>query len=254
MAVGDYLATLPGWEFVLFIALVFIFFVGTVVTCIIVLHNLRWPFKYVVTEDVSGTNNHQITRRGRARLIAFGDGGEEIFFLKNIKKLRVGYGKRIGPKQIMWSIGGDGYWYNVTLGSIDKKLKEIGVNPVHVAVRLAMASMRKGVDSRYNKLDFMQKYGNVVYFGMFLIALMMFGGVMWFAFDKQADISNIFAQSVEAQNKNLDTQLAITNKQGEIVNALGELTGQGTLVSTPNTQGGGSGIQQVETIPPDSNG
>lgn len=237
----EFLSQLPGWELVLFIALVIIFFLATVITCLVILSKQRWPFRYVVTEDVSGSG-HQITKRGRARLIAFGDGGEEIFYLKNLKKYRLGYGKRIGPKQVLWSVGSDGYWYNVTFGDIDKKLQELGINPVHVNVRLATSSMRKGIENRYNKADWLSKYGALVYAGVFLLALMIFGGIMYFAFDKQADISNTFAQTVEVQNQ-LSERLATAAEN--LARAAGQSTEQNT---------GGSGIAPVATIPPNENG
>lgn len=195
--------SLLGWEWILFFVLLILFVSSAAVTTFIILGRLRWPFRVVILESPSG-NKAQITGRDRARLVVVGDGGEEIWLLKNRKKYKAGVGKRIGNKQIAWHIGDEGYWYNVDFGDFNKSLLEVGLRPLDRNVRLATSSMRKSIDQRYQTKTWMDKYGNIIYFGMFILVLLAFAGVMWFAFDKQLEIAAATQQSVETSKETME--------------------------------------------------
>lgn len=218
----DFAGVLPGWQFILFLALFFVFFVSGIVTVVVVYSRTRWNFKVVILENVDG-RGYVITRRDKARLVAFGDGGEELFFLKKLKKYRIGYGKRIGPKQVAWAIGADGYYYNVTFGNLDDKLREVGILPADRNMRFANASVRKGIETTYGTKNWMDKYGTVLYFGLFLLTLMLFAGVIWYVFDKQVAMMNLNQQNLLTQK--------------EVAELLKE-----TLGAVDNIRSGGSGI------------
>lgn len=194
---------LVGWQVYLFFALVFFFLtVGGLVTFII-LSRMRWPFKVVILENLAG-QGYTISKRDKARLISFGDGGEEIFVLKKQKKYKIGYGKRIGKNQIAWAIGQDGYWYNFTFGDLDDKLLELGVMPVDRDMRFATASVRKGIENRYNDRSWMDKYGTILYFGLFIITLIIFGVIMYMAFNKQVEIAKTNAEAIKTSKEVMD--------------------------------------------------
>jgi len=170
--------TFPSWKIILFVFLFFMFiFIGGIIAFVI-LSRLRWPFTVNVLQDIDGSGKLKIVSKDKARLISFGDGGEEIFLLKKSKKYRVAYGKRIGNKAIAWAVADDGYWYNITFQDINKKLMEVGVMPIERDMRLATASIRKGIDHRYDDKNWMDKYGAVLYFGLFLITLLVFAVVV----------------------------------------------------------------------------
>lgn len=217
------LAALAGWEWILFIILMFLFLVAGGVTAFVILARLRWPFIVNVLQDVDGSSKLKVVSKDRARMVAFGDGGEEIFLLKKAKRYKVGYGKRIGNKAIAWAIGDDGYWYNVTFQGVDKRLLEVGVLPVDRDMRFATASVRKGLENRYNDRTWMDKYGTVLYFGLFMMTVLIFGGIMWFAFAQMGKITAANAESM--------------NTAKEVMEIARE-----TLLSIDNIRGGGSGL------------
>jgi len=188
---------LPGWEIVLFIILVLIFFIVGAIVTIVIMSRLRWPLNYVVLEDVAG-KGFSITRKGKCRIIGFGDGGEEIILLKHLNKYRVGYGKRIGAKQIGWAVGSDGLWYQFTFGDLNKILREIGIAPVSVNVRLGMSSVRKGLDNRYQDKSWSEKYLPLILGGMVIISLLIFAGMFYYSTKKQIEIANINSGSINA--------------------------------------------------------
>lgn len=182
MALATFFNSVEGW---IILALFFLFSLSGGITAIVFLNRLRWPFKVTILEKVDGVH-YQAVGKDRARLIKFGDGGEEIFFLKRRKKYRVGYGKRIGRKWIGWAIAEDGYWYNYVWGDLDKRLLEVGVIPVDRDVRLANVSLRKGIENRYNEKNFFEKWGVPITIGMLIIAIIIQAAALWFILDKLA--------------------------------------------------------------------
>ena len=181
-------------EIIILIALFGIFFIASGVVTGVLLYYQRWNYKFEITENINGTVVR--TKKGRCRLVAFGDGGEEIFYLKKPKKWRVAYGKRIGKNTIGWHIGEDGYWYNYSYGNFDKRMRELGVNPVDRDMRYAYASARKGLENRYDKKNFMEKYGTVIAFGMLFLCIIAMGAFLWVGFNGQQKVASINAQSM----------------------------------------------------------
>ena len=198
-----------------------LFFIVAAVVSFVILNRLRWNWQYV---DIDSNGN--IIKRGRARLISFGDGGEEIFFLKGLKKYRVAYGKRIGKNQIAWQFGSDGYPYNISFGQIDKRLLEAGVIPVDRDMRYAYASVRKGIEKRFDDRDFMQKYGTIIAFGMLFLCIIAMAGFLWVGFNGQKDITT-------AQNEGMKTMK-------EVLELLKQV-----LANIDNIKTGGTGITPV---------
>jgi len=206
-----------NWENLILFGLFFLFFVVGIIVTIIFLSKRKWDYKVIVLENVAGAG-YQPTRRDRAKLVSFGDGGEEIFYLKRAKKYRVSYGKRVGNKYIAWCIGDDGYWYNITFGDVNKKLMEIGVNPVERDMRLAHVSLRKGIEQRYNDKNFFEKYGAAITIGMLIFAIIAFGATSYFIFEQYKKVSAGNLEAIKASKEVMqlaaDTLKNIDNIKG----------------------------------------
>lgn len=185
-----------NWTLIIIGSFFTMFFIIACIVVFIVMSRQRWNFKYVLFENVAG-QGYIPTKRGKCRLISFGDGGEEIFLLKKSNKWRVAYGKRIGTNQIAWAVGDDGYWYNISFENLNKKTLEMGVLPVDRDMRYAYASVRKGIDKRYNSQNFMDKYGTLISFGMLFLCIIALGIVMWMTLDKQADVASANAEGMK---------------------------------------------------------
>lgn len=213
------LDSLPGWEWVLFGFLFTVFFIVGIIAAVMIVSRYRWPLTVTILEDTDGSGHMKVSRRDRARSIAFGDSGEEIFLLKKINKFRVGYGKRIGNKAIAWAVSPtDGYWYNVSFGNVDGRLLEMGLNPVDRNIRLATASARKGIENRYDHRGWMDKYGSMVYFGLFFLTMLIFGGVIWYVFEQVKDVIPALADLAkslkEVAEANRATAIALESIKG----------------------------------------
>jgi len=188
---------LPNWQLVIFVGLFILFLVVGIILIIYFYGKKVWSYKVLVLESQAGKGS-QPKYRDRAKLVSIGDGGEEVFYLKKLKKYRVAYGNYIGQNYLCWTIGKDGYWYNTTFGDVNRNLLEVGVIPVDRDMRYATSSLRKLVQTNYQNKSFLEKYGAIVYFGLFFLTLLIFAGIMWFAFDKQLEIASANVESIKA--------------------------------------------------------
>jgi hypothetical protein len=127
--------------------------------------------KIFVFENIGG--QFRLTKRDTARLIKVGDGGEEILFLRKLKVYRTAYGKLMGKNEYWFAVGQDGYWYNITLGDLDAKMGLLDIEPVDRDMRYMHVAIRKNIQERYRKQNFMEKYGSILMNGIFLIIMMV---------------------------------------------------------------------------------
>lgn len=233
----QFLAQLPGWEIVIFVSLVLIV---TVVSGILVfnyLSKLRWNYFFTALEDTAGRGLN-ISKRGRCRLVGVSDSGEELFLLKGINKYRAGYGKRIGHNQILWVVAEDGYWYQSDFADFNKKLRELGLRPVSTNARFTQASIRKLIELRNpeNK-SFLEKYGNIILGGIFIISLLILFAMIWYSTNKQVQIASINAETVKVSK---ETQEINQKTLASIDNILSRLN-----LNEPNNIVGGSGLTPI---------
>lgn len=190
---------------------------------------MMWPITATLLEKIPPFGYIPV-KNYKARLVKFGDAGEEIYYLKGIKKYRIGYGKKIGRNRIAWAKGDDGYWYNVTFGDMDKRLQQVGIVPVERDMRFATAALRKGIENRYNDKTFFEKWGVPISIGMLILGMLVQGAVMWFLLDKMGDTSTI---SLETSKVNKATM---------------ELANQ-VLSNIASLQNGGTGLQSALWLP-----
>lgn len=153
----------------------------------------KYNKKIIIWENIAG-QGYVPTRRDKARVIKIGDGGEEVLELKKHKVYRTAYGKKIGKNTYAFAIGSDGYWYNITFGNLDTKLRELGVEPVDRDMRYMHVAIRRNIKDRYEKITFLQKYGGLLAYTA-LIAVT--GVMMWLLFDKFLDIGSTVASAVQ---------------------------------------------------------
>jgi hypothetical protein len=191
---------IPTYQIVIFIAFVCFFFIIGLVFLLWANLRFKWPYKVTVLENVAG-QGFIPSFRDRAKLVSFGDGGEEVFFLRKKKKYKIGYGKYIGKRAIAWAVGQDGYWYNVTFGNVDTKLQELGLNPVDRDLRYATASVRKGLETDFKQKTFFEKWAVPITIGMLIFASLINAGGMYYVLDKQGEIVSGTAQSVETSKE-----------------------------------------------------
>jgi len=140
--------------------------------------------KIILFENISGTG-WQNTGKDRARIIKVGDGGEELMYLRKKKVYRTAYGKKMGPNTYWFAIGQDGYWYNVVLGDLDAKMGMLDIEPIDRDMRYMHVAIRKNIQERYRKIGFMEKYGQTLMSGIFLLIMII---AIWLLISKVGDL------------------------------------------------------------------
>lgn len=203
------------WEFIILIVLFVVFFITSIVVSVVILNKKRWPYTWVLTEDYP--DGAQIKQRGKARLISIGNEGAEIYLLKGLKKWRVGYGRRIGKNQILWSLGDDGYWYNSSLGKMNPRLRELGIEPVDRDLRYGHSILSQWIDKTYDDRKWLDKYGVYVAFGMLFLCILAIGGIIWFIFDKQAEMASTNLEIAKSVKEIVDSTEKLVNANANII-------------------------------------
>lgn len=182
----------------------------------------KYNIKITVLENIAG-QGYVPSRKDKARVVKIGDGGEEVLELKKHKVYRTAYGKKIGKRTYAFAIGSDGYWYNITFGNLDTRLRELGVEPVDRDMRYMHVAIRRNIKDRYEKITFLQKYGGLLAY----TALVAVTGVfMWLIFDKFLEIGSTVTSAVQLA--------ADVNEQ------------TAKLISALDSLGGSSGIKAVK--------
>jgi len=176
---------------------IFLFFLVGAIIIFVIYSKKVYKYKIIIFENISG-QGYQPTIRDRARTIEFGEGGEELLFLRKTKKYRTAYGRKMGKNTYWFVIGQDGYWYNSVLGDLDAKLGMLDIEPIDRDLRLMHVAIRKMIQDRYKKPKFMEKYGPIVIISGFTL-IMIIG--IWFLLDKMADINAASSAAIQVSKE-----------------------------------------------------
>jgi len=177
--------------------------------------------KIVVFENIAG-QGWRVSFKDKGRLLKLGDGGEELMYLRKKRLHRTAYGRKMGKNEYWFAIGQDGYWYNFILGDLDAKMGMLDIEPIDRDMRYMHVAIRKNIQDRFRKQNFMEKYGMIVVSGVFLIIILI---GMWFLLDKMADMTGSLAGAVEEAKKTQE----VTR---QLVGALDKIAMGGSGIST----------------------
>jgi hypothetical protein len=216
---------LNNFEVIFLAVLVGGFFIVGITFVAVWMHRRAWP-KIAVLAEERPPYGIKIIGRERCRLVTLTDTGEEIYLLKNSKKYRVFHGHYLDAngKQIGWCKSArDGYYYNFKLGSIDKKLMEMGVIPTSRTARLEQSAMRDIVKNKFKREGFMEKWGTTIQMGLVILTIIIMFGGFWFILDKNAESSSTNKATAEAN-------LQVTTKLDNILSRIDNVP-QGTGAS-----------------------
>ncbi len=202
------------------IGVIFAFFlIGAVIIYFVYVGRL-YNKKIIVFENISG-QGFQPTIKDKARLVKIGDGGEELLFLKKGKVYRTAYGRKMGKNTYWFSIGQDGYWYNVILGDLDAKMGMLDIEPIDRDMRLMHVAVRKNITERYRKIKFMEKYGTIMFNGVFLIIMLIGLGFLL----------NQMTENAQVINEGLKTAKDVMNLNAQITASLDNICTGGSGIT-----------------------
>jgi len=174
--------------------------------------NSKYKYKIEIYENLGGTG-YVKSGVDKARLLRLGDGGEMIIKLKKRKVIRSAYARKMGHNLIWFAVGQDGYWYNVVLGDLDAKQGMLDIEPIDRDMRYMHVAIRKNIQDRYRKQNFMDKYGGWLIAGIFMIIMLL--GV-WFLISKMGDTADALALGQQ-------TSIELMRAQKDILGQLSNL-------------------------------
>lgn len=183
-----------GQALLWFILIFFILIIVGVSTYFLIVF-LRFKKRIIILEDVAGSDDLEPIGRDKAMLVQIGKSGMEVLYLRKRKQYIGAYGKRMGRNTYYFAIGPDGFWYNITLGSLNEGMKSVKIKPTNVNMRYQNEGLMQTIKNRYDATTFWQKYGGLIAYVM-LIAIT--GIMMYLLFSKWAELSSGVASTVDA--------------------------------------------------------
>lgn len=187
-----------------YILIAVLVFISIAIGIWIFMTNKKFKYKIILFENIGG-QGYKVAYKDRARLIKIGDGGEEILYLRKLKSYRAAYGRKMNKNEYWFAVGQDGYWYNFLLGDLDAKMNMLDIEPIDRDMRYMHVAIRKNITERYRKVGFMEKYGVMVFSGIFIIAMII---ALWLMLDQ---IGELIEQAATATSAGAKTLEVVTN-------------------------------------------
>jgi len=181
----------------------------------------QFKLKIVVFERING--KYQPTRKDKAKKIKLGDAGDEVIKLRKSKKILPMPSLQTGINTYWYYISDDGEWINFDAGDFDEDRRQLGANFLDKEMRYARTSLQHTKEQRYNKLNWWQRNGNLV-FG--IAAFVIIGIIMYLIVQEYASMTAGAQKAVEISQETMKTAEKV-------------------LSSLDNLCQGGSGIQQT---------
>lgn len=227
---ADYMEYLPdvswggaGMVIVWFVVAI-LFLVGVAIGVYFFIRWLKFNKTIVILEDVQGSDDLEPVGKDKAMLVKVAKSGMEVLWLRKKKVYKGAYGKRMGKNTYYFGIGPDGYWYNVTLGSLQEGLSKVGIRPTPVNMRYQNEALQEIIKERYNQITFMQKYGAMI---AFIALIAIFGVMAYLMIDKFADTASL-------TNTNLEIVKDVQLGTKELIGAMDNMCSGGGGYTTEN--------------------
>lgn len=122
-----------------------------------------------IFEDVN--NSPAPMGQDKAKEITLPFTSVRAFYLKNRKIYLPRASIQTGKNNYWYFIREDGEWVNVTLESLNTKLKQLRIKYDHTDMRMANASLKKLVEKNYKKLNWLKEYAPYIGFAIIIIML-----------------------------------------------------------------------------------
>lgn len=181
--------------------LIILILIAFAILMFILIRHLKYNRQITILEDVQGADDLEPIGKDKAMLVKVGKGGTELLYLKKRKLYRGAYGKRMGKNKYYFAIGADGYWYNITLGSLEKGMQKVGIKPTVVNMRYQNEALMELIKERYEQVGFWKQYGAlVVQMGFFVLVAVMF----WLYFSEMKEIAPAMVEAANALREGAD--------------------------------------------------
>ena len=223
---------------ILWFIIAILFLVGFGIGVFFFIRWLKFNKTVVILEDVQGSDDLEPVGKDKAMLVKVAKSGMEVLYLKKRKVYKGAYGKRMGKNMYYFAIGPDGYWYNVTLGSLEKGMNKIGIRPTPVNMRYQNEALQEIIKQRYNQESWLTKYGGVI---AFVVLIMAFGIMAYLMMSKFSEVGSWTAQNLQVVKEVQEETKTIIGALDNLKYGGGYQTAKAWLGLIPKVWGGGYG-------------
>lgn len=186
-----------------------IIFVGVSITWTIKFMIKRnYPYEIVIHADMEGSGRAPIQSYDRARLITVSKDGVKILWLRRNKIARAYYGNFVGLRKLAYVVE-KGNWFAVIYGGINRKLKELEIEPQDIqSQKLVGQSIKTVMDKQFPD----NKASKVVMFmALGVIVVLAVSGFILYKNIKASNESTLINLEVQKLNKENIQSMASAN-------------------------------------------
>lgn len=176
----------------IFVGFIFFAIVAAAGTYYIV-NRIQYKLKIIIFQRVDG--RFKVTARDKAKIIKVGEAGDDAFVLRKFKKMIPSGNIQTGDRTYWYFISDDGEWINFSPGDFDEDRREMGSQFLDREMRYARTSLQQMTKERYNKPNFLEKYGGMIAYSI-LILVTCIG--FFLIVDKMLDVAAASSSAVEA--------------------------------------------------------
>jgi len=188
------------------VGLVILILLGVVAYVIIL--RLKFNRKIVIFEKING--KFEPARKDRAMFVRFGIGGDQIFFIKKLKKYVPIPELQTGRNTYWFFLRQDGELINFAPGDFDEQSKRMGAHFLDKEMRYARVSLQGHWKERYDKPKFWEKYGSLIINVIAILIIMVF---LFLILDK-------FLSSLGTIESLMETQQTVLETNNRVLGAL----------------------------------
>lgn len=174
-----------------------------VVIAIILLRLMKYRYKIIIFEKIG--SRWEQSGKDKGMTLKYGLMGDPVLYLRKRKKYLPFPELQTGRKTYWWAIREDGEWVNIQLEDIDMAMKEAKAKFLHPEMRYARTALIRNIKERYDKPNFMEKYGMIIFN---IAGFIILGLLMYFVADKLLGMMNtnsaMMVSTTEGVNKVLD--------------------------------------------------
>jgi hypothetical protein len=208
------------------VGIIFIVLLGAI-GGFMIYYNKMYKYRIRLFYQLSGEEQYHEGKTYKARKVFLSKGGVQRLWVPKLKEYVSYFGKKMGENKYYYAEGPDGYLYNIVLGDLDTARGVLDIEPIDRDLRDFYITNQRNINERYQKPKNWPMILQSVTI-VFIVILMFAGGYVIFDQMKVAG---------EQVSKNLESTIAVTELQKELISKIYKLVGE--------VDGGGPGIIAV---------
>ncbi len=167
--------------------------------------------KKVVIFDKVGSEYVPV-KKDKGMFLRIGSVGDEVFHIRKVNKYRPSPGFQTGKNTFWFFRGEDGELINFKPGDFDAVRKEMGIKIMPTELAYARLSLEDQFKKRFDKVGFMEKYGQlIVNFGAIAFIMIFLWLIVGQLIEITSSVTSTLVSASEVQQSTRDILVALDN-------------------------------------------